>query len=347
MYDLEMSDEEDNSLYDEILLNKYKVLYKLGGGSFSRVYNVQDMESKNYFTAKLEKIDLSHNLLEREAGLTKRLNAIGLPQFKSYGHNDKYNILIMELLGQSLEQLLLLQNNKFSIKTACMLGIQMVDRIEYIHYKKIIHRDLKPANCAMGLESKSHILYIIDFGLSTKYWNTKHNCHIPFKKAITFVGNARFCSVNASRRFQVSRRDDLESIGYLIIFLIKGALPWSVIKASNYNDLFKKICEKKTITSVKELCNDLPSELGTFISYTRNLEFTEAPDYNYLRYLLKNILKKSGFTIDFNYDWSYKKPNIKSNDPIFTKNIIKYDKSKEWLFNSECDKNDCIGMDLL
>ena len=344
---MEMSDEEDFTLYGKILLNKYEVDEKLGGGCFSKVYLVNDVESKKRFVAKLEKIDSSVNILENETNILKRLQGFGSPQFISYGHNDKYNILIMELLGKSVEQLFVNQNYHFSIKTVCMLGIQMIDRVEYLHYKKIIHKDLKPDNFVMGLGSKSHILHIIDFGFSAKYWDSKHKCHIRFDNQKIFTGNGRFCSVNALKGFETSRRDDMESLGYIIMYLLRGNLPWSRIKANNVKDLIKKLFEKKSITSVNELCNGFPSEFRTFVSYTRNLEFTEAPDYNYLRYLLKNVIKKSGFTIDFNYDWCYKKPDIKSNDPILTNDFIKYDKSKEWLFNSSCNKKYCLGMDIL
>jgi len=343
-----MSDDEDLSLYGKMLLSKYKVINKLGNGGFGRVYYVEDIESKNYYAAKLENIESSSaKLLEKEANILKNLQSIGIPQFISYGKYDKYNILIMELLGQSLQKLFLSKNKKLSLKTVCMLGIQMVDRIEYIHYKNIIHGDLKPENFAMGIGQKDHILYCIDFGFNSKYWNSKNKCHIPFQKKALFVGNPRFCSINALKGLEVSRRDELESIGYIIMYLLRGDLPWQILKFKNREDFYHKIREKKRITSVKELCSGFPSELGTFISYTKNLEFTEAPDYNYLRYLLKNIMKKSGFTLDFNYDWSYKKPKIKNDDPIFRNDIIKYDKSKEWLFNPDYIKKDCIGMDLV
>ena len=223
----------------------------------------------------------------------------------------------------------------------------MIDRREYVHYKKIIHRDIKLLNFVMGRGSKSHILHLIDFGLATKYWSSSHKCYIPFNSNRNFTGNSRYCSLNLLKRFEPSRIDDLESIGYAIICLLRGRLPWQEIRASNLEDLLRKVVEKRLIMSVKEICSGLPSELATFISYTRNIEFAEAPDYNYLRYLLKNIIKKSGFTIDFYYDWFKEKPNIQSNDPIFANDLIKYDRSKEWLFDSTCHKKDCLGMDLV
>jgi len=339
---------EKDFLIGQIIFKKYEIKKKLGMGSFSSVYLVNDVKSNEKYAIKLgEKNSTSGVLLTSEAKILKKLQVLGFPKFEFFGTQNEYNILIMELLGQSLEKIFEMQNKLFSIKTACMLGIQMIDRIEYLHYKKLLHGDIKPANFTLGLNSKSHIVHLIDFGFSKRYWRSERKCHIPFIKSKQFVGNPRFCSLNILRKFEFSRRDDLESIGYVIMYFIKGRLPWQNVKAYNIDDAIRKVSEKKLIISVKELCAGFPPELTTFISYTRNLEFTEAPDYNYLRYLLKSIIKKSGSTIDFYYDWCTKQPNIKKNDPIFTNNIIKYDSSKEWLFNSARDKDDNTGIDLV
>ena len=247
----------------------------------------------------------------------------------------------MELLGQSLENLFQAQNKSFSIKTACMLGIQMIDRIEYVHSRKIIHRDIKPDNFVIGRNDKSHIVYVLDFGLSKKYYSVSHKCHIPFIKGKKLTGTARYASINALSGFEQSRRDDLESIGYILMYFIRGSLPWQGLKINRKEDRYKKICEKKKETSAKDLCAGFPSEFETFVSYTRNLQFTEVPNYNYLRNLLKTIIKKSGSTIDFFYDWCTTKPHIKPDDPIYTNDYkIVYNGPNEWLNNSMLKAND-------
>ena len=151
----------------------------------------------------------------------QHLRAFGIPEIKHYGYNSAFNILIMELLGQSLENLFQAQNKSFSIKTACMLGVQMIDRIEYVHSRKIIHRDIKPDNFVMGRGLKSHIVYVLDFGLSKKYWSVSHKCHLPFIRGKKLTGTARYASINALSGCEQSRRDDLESIGYIIMYFIK------------------------------------------------------------------------------------------------------------------------------
>ena len=248
----------------------------------------------------------------------------------------------MELLGQSLENLFQAQNKSFSIKTACMLGIQMIDRIEYIHSRKIIHRDIKPDNFVIGKGLKSHIVYVLDFGLSKKYWSSSHKCHIPFCRGKKLTGTARYASINALSGCEQSRRDDLESIGYIIMYFIRGSLPWQGLKINRKDDRYKKICEKKKETSAKDLCSGFPSEFESFVSYTRNLQFTEVPNYNHLRNLLKTVIKNSGFKIDFYYDWCTTKPNIKSDDPIYTNDYkIDYNGPNEWLNNAN-SKNDDV-----
>ena len=233
---------------------------------------------------------------------------------KSYGFSGEFNILVMELLGKSLEDIFQMQNKKFTIKTVCMIGIQILDRLEFIHNKNIIHRDIKPDNFVVGLENKSHIIYVLDFGLSKKFRSSRTHQHIKFTINKKLTGTARYASINALKGCEQSRRDDLEAIGYVLMYFLRGSLPWQGLHVHKGEDRYKKILQKKKSTSAEELCKGFPKEFVDYINYTRNLEFEADPDYKYLRNLLVTVLQKENSQFDFWYDWVSEKPSI--NDEV-------------------------------
>ena len=216
----------------------------------------------------------------------------------------------MELLGSSLEDIFQKQQKKFSVKTVCMIGIQMLDRLEFIHNKNIIHRDIKPDNFVLGLDNKSHIVYVLDFGLSKKYRSSRTHQHIKFTVNKKLTGTARYASINALKGCEQSRRDDLEAIGYVFMYFLRSSLPWQGLHVHKGEDRYKKILAKKRGTSAEELCKGFPNEFAEYINYTRNLEFEADPDYKYLRGLLLSVLEKEKQPYDFCYDWVSEKPTI-------------------------------------
>ena len=216
----------------------------------------------------------------------------------------------MELLGKSLEDVFQQQQKKFSIKTVCMIGIQMIDRLEFVHNRNIIHRDIKPDNFVLGLDNKSHIIYILDFGLSKKYRSSRTHQHIKFNVNKKLTGTARYASINALKGCEQSRRDDLEAIGYVLMYFLRGSLPWQGLHVHKGEDRYKKILAKKKSTSAEELCLGFPNEFVEYINYTRNLEFEADPDYKFLRGLLVSALEKQNSNYDFWYDWVAEQPNI-------------------------------------
>ena len=202
-----------------------------------------------------------------------------------------------------------------------MIGIQMLDRLEFIHSKNIIHRDIKPDNFVLGLDNKSHIIYILDFGLSKKFRSSRTHQHIKFSVNKKLTGTARYASINALKGWEQSRRDDLEAIGYVLLYFLRGSLPWQGLHVNKGEDRYKKILQKKKGTSAEDLCKGFPNEFVEYINYTRDLEFEADPDYKFLRNLLTTVLEKQNSQFDFYYDWLTEKPNI--TDEIAVERYIK------------------------
>ena len=185
--------------------------------------------------------------------------AVGVPKISHFGEEGDFNILIMDLLGPSLEDLFNYCGRKFQMKTTLMLADQLITRIEYVHSKNYIHRDIKPENFLIGLGKRSNQVFLIDFGLAKKFRDAKTHQHIPYKENKNLTGTARYASVNAHLGIEQSRRDDLEGVGYVLVYHVKGKLPWQGVTAQNKAEKYHKIMEKKMSTPVEYLCADLPS----------------------------------------------------------------------------------------
>ena len=298
-------DSDSESEYDEILgkvfFNKYHCIKKLGEGSFGQIYEATYKSEK--YALKFENRIKDYNLLQNEACLINYLKGPNIPYVKSYGFTSNYNILVMQLLGKSLEQLLM-ERKTFSLKTVCLLGYQMINILEFIHNKHILHRDIKPDNFVMGLNEVSNNVYLIDFGLAKKYRSMTTLIQYPMVKKNKLTGTARYASINALKGYEHSRRDDLESVGYILIYFLRGKLPWQRINAKTKEEKYKKIMEKKIEINSYDLCRGFPKEFGDFLEICKKLEYEEQPDYEKLRNLLNNIMKRENYIYDYIYDWT-------------------------------------------
>jgi casein kinase 1 delta len=232
---------------------------------------------------------------------------VGIPLVKWWGTEGDYNVMVMELLGPSLEDLFNFCSRKFSLKTSLLLADQTISRVEYIHSKNFIHRDIKPDNFLMGLGKKGNLVYIIDFGLAKKYRDARTHQHIPYKENKNLTGTARYASINTHLGIEQSRRDDMESLGYVLMYFLRGSLPWQNLKAATKRQKYERISEKKMATPIEELCKGFPSELATYLNFCRSLRFDDKPDYSYLRQLFRNLFHKQGFTYDYVFDWNMPK----------------------------------------
>lgn len=212
--------------------------------------------------------------------------------------------MIMQLLGKSLETILhSLPSKKMSIKTVCMISYQAISIIEHVHSRYFIHRDIKPDNFCVGEETTS-LLYLIDFGLAKMFIDPETKKQIPMTARKKLTGTARYASIHALMGIEQSRRDDLESFAYVIVYLLCGSLPWQGIMMKNKEDKYAAILERKKNISNEELCKNLPKYIKLYVSYVKNLQYEEEPDYDYLKGLFEECIKGMNETYDNIYDWS-------------------------------------------
>ena len=303
-----------------IFFGKFRIIKRIGCGSFGNVYKGINIIDQKNVAIKVEKKESGYNLLQKESYYLYTLKGIGIPELISYGYSGKYNVLVQTLLGESLGKIFYKKNNYFSLKDICMFTIQILNRIEYVHSKYLIHRDIKPENFLIG-DSDKYMIYIIDFGLSKKYRSSRTNKHIQFKLTKKFTGTARYASINAVRGAEQSRRDDLEAIGYMLLFFFtRGKLPWQGVSCKEKAQKYAKIYNMKKHLDYEVFCKNMPKEIITYMNYCKELPFEKEPNYEYLRNLFENVLKRNGFQNDLKFSWITDYSILKNIEEI--KNII-------------------------
>ena len=300
--------DEEDIFIGETVFNEYKLLKKIGQGSFGSIYEAESLTSKKLYAIKLEDMKQNQNILEEESIILSYLNMPRVPRIKSFGYKGTFIILVMELLGKSLDKIFNeLPSKKMSLRCVCNLALQLLSILEIMHNNNVIHRDIKPGNISIGIKEKSKYIYLLDFGLSKKYIDDETNKHYKFEKNNKLIGNARYSSINALEGGTQSRRDDLESLGYLLLFFLLGRLPWQGYVSNSKEDKYYKITEIKKKTTAEELCENLPKQFEQYIIYTRNLKYEATPDYNYLKNIFHSLLKQNNWTFDYYYDWDVNK----------------------------------------
>ena len=297
---------KEYSIIDET----YKILTdkRLGGGSFGHVYKCLNIKTNKEYSIKVESNVTTNPQLLHEYKILKLLEGNeGIPNTYLFKNIGGESIIVMDLLGPTLEDILQdTKTKKFTLKTCLMVLKQIVERLKIIHNKGIIHRDLKPENLLVPKNIRNALIYLIDYGLSKKYIDSKNDMHIPFKNDRSITGTIRYVSVNTHKGFEQSRRDDIESACYIAIYFLNGELNWDGIKCKTKEEKIQKIMEKKEEFKKNKEYKNLPSGFSQIFQYVYNLGFEDNPNYEYIFSIINKELEQFGGETNYEkslYDW--------------------------------------------
>ena len=261
-----------------IIGNKYELLKKINQGSFGALYRGKNIRTGEIVAIKVEKrSEDSTNTLKYEANVYNYLKKINnFVKLRWFGKDEKYNFLVIDLLGNSLKNELVRNTSQNNLEIVLNFGKKIINKLMILHENKIIHRDIKPDNILLNLDNSYEDIFLVDFSFCKKYIKSNGE-HIQKNKINKLIGSVNYISLNVHNLIEPSRRDDLESVIYILIYLYFGKLEWEY--SMKINDIYEM---KKNIIHNE----NIPECFRSIIMYSRSLEFDERPNYFYLMNLL-------------------------------------------------------------
>lgn len=260
--------------------NKYEIKRCIGSGTFGKIYEGINIRSLEPVAIKMEPLNSEINTLKHETKIYQYLNGTdGIPTLKWYGSDLNHRYMVINLLENSLTDIIK-QNTILSLEQVCIIGINIINIIKLIHEKGLIHRDIKPDNFLFGQGDNENKIYLIDYGMCKRFTG-ENGLHIEPKKISQIIGSMNYCSVNTHLLIEQSRRDDLESVAYILIYLSTGNLLWNGIASS------QAVKERKELLTSDIKIPGIHDIIITYLKYIRNLEFKETPDYEWIMNLFK------------------------------------------------------------
>ena len=320
---------------------RYRLGKKIGTGAFGEIFEGTDIFDNSSVAIKLEHNSVKFPQLLFEAKLLKSIPSTGIPVMHWFGIAGEYNAMVMDLLGQNLEDLYTYCAKNFTLKTIIMIIIQMIERLKHVHDNHYIHRDIKPENFLIGKDNTEKTIYLIDFGLAKRYRDEYTQIHIPLKENRNLTGTARYASCNAHNGLEQSRRDDMESIAYVILYFFRKKLPWQGLKCKDKNEKHAKIKELKMSMTPEKLFEGIPKEFADYLTMVKKLGFEDEPAYKTYIQMFNKLFKAKEFEMDYIYDWVTVKnnTNVLKDASLIQSAEISQKKEEEKKINSSIEPN--------
>ncbi len=320
---------------------RYRLGKKIGTGAFGEIFEGTDIFDNSSVAIKLEHNSVKYPQLLFEAKLLKSIPGTGIPVMHWFGIAGEYNAMVMDLLGQNLEDLYNYCAKNFTLKTILMIIIQMIERLKHVHDNHYIHRDIKPENFLIGKDTTAKTIYLLDFGLAKRYRDEYTHIHIPLKENRNLTGTARYASCNAHNGLEQSRRDDMESIAYVILYFFRKKLPWQGLKCKDKNEKHAKIKEIKMSMTPEKLFEGIPKEFADYLTMVKKLGFEDEPAYKSYIQMFNKLFKAKEFEMDYIYDWVTVKnnTNVLKDASLIQSAEISQKKEEEKKINSSIEPN--------